>query len=184
MTERARTCVPLPHVALQGPQKPQLDVAQCTGHATFEQSRVSSRMGQALPPCATSVVMTRTRCWLPPPQVVVQAPYKGHADTSQSVGHLDVAQVSDSDSDGHASPLNWASITTMRRRSRVLPPHVAPHGPHEDKLEVTQCTGHGIVLHACCSLSAGHSLPLYCASTMIARSRTAKPPPHCALQLP
>jgi hypothetical protein len=69
VTARERSCVPPPHVAVQGPQAAHEETSQSTAHACVLHACDSVVAPHATPPCWEAISMVRERDWVPLPQV-------------------------------------------------------------------------------------------------------------------
>ena len=96
------------------------------------QFRVSSRIGQAVPPLAAATTVDRVRNWTPWPHepLVMQEPHEDHSLTRQSVGQSNVLQDFFSSSAGHPKPPLELPCIMYLRRVENPSPHSCEHMVH------------------------------------------------------
>jgi hypothetical protein len=85
--KRVRNCVPVAHSLLHSLQGDHGEVVQSTGHACVLQAADCTRLGQASPPYAALVVISRVRVDSPKPQLNEHGVQSDHAEIWQCTGH-------------------------------------------------------------------------------------------------
>jgi hypothetical protein len=178
MILRERWRDPLPHLALQDDQPPQLPTLQCTGHGELLQTLVSRSPGHLSPPCAAWTLTFRLRELLPPPHFWLHRLHAAQLCTAQCTGQANVAQCCDLVSAGQAFPPCAAFRVTVRVLCWEPVPHDLLHLAQPPQLETWQSTGQACVWHFDVSTRAGQVLPPFCGDTRTARVRFLEPPPQ------
>jgi len=123
MMTRVRLCVPVPQDFVHVVKAVQLPMTHSVGHGFSLQLRVSSRYGQAYPPCWCAATWLRDRLCVPVSQLAVHVVQAEKDDTEQCTGQACVLQLRVSFRYGHAYPPNSACVITVRDRLCDPVPH-------------------------------------------------------------
>lgn len=179
---RERELWPAWHVEEHADHADQGLCTQSTGQSVILHAAVSSNAAQGLPPKLAARTTERDRCLAPPSHVTEHALQAVKCESTQSTGHGSTRQGSLITSVGQGVPPNFASTLTLRKRSRLPPPHVTVQAPQRPKSVTSQAIGQPLVLQTCSSRIAGHFFPPYCAGRARVRVRVFEPEPHDASQ--
>ena len=115
-TTRSRRRIPPAHSLSHKSHDDHIDTAQLTGHKVPPHRVVRRKTGHGAPPCLAGVSTDRVSCFLPPPQLALQALALIHDETTQSTAQGAMSHAAVSINGGHNTP----GLTLARgRRVRV-----------------------------------------------------------------
>jgi predicted phage gp36 major capsid-like protein len=121
---------PVPQVLVQEPYLDHPETLQSMGQAKRLQVVDEERIGQTMPPWATSVIMERDLVLEPAvPQEAEQAPYLDQPETLQSTGQATELHDFIEDKGGHVTPPKRTAVMIERVRAAEPVPQVFVQEP-------------------------------------------------------